>query len=151
MSFHFSYRLRISRGADASCLSTRRCSSIRHMPYCAYAIYDMSRPNWFCGITSAMRRARKREALTGLALDRTVMRRFASCSRSRGLTSAEGEAYRLGGKAQLLPLRPGTVARRRLSRPRHGTHRKSSPESSRQSTGPLLTTRQSSRTLHFLS
>src|SRR5438132_7186041 len=29
-SFHFSYRLRISRGAFLSCLSNRRCSAIRH-------------------------------------------------------------------------------------------------------------------------
>src|SRR5687767_5267756 len=44
MSFHFSYRFRISRGVAESCLSTRRCSSMHHMPYCAYIIYGMSKP-----------------------------------------------------------------------------------------------------------
>lgn len=42
MSFHFSYRFKTSRGAELSCLSTRRCSSIRHIPYCGYAKKDMS-------------------------------------------------------------------------------------------------------------
>lgn len=50
-SFHFSYRTSISRGtAVDSCLSTRRCSSMRHMPYCAYTIYGMSRALASCGI-----------------------------------------------------------------------------------------------------
>ena len=80
-----------------------------------------------------------------------VMRRSAFCSRSRGQTLAEVEAYRLGGKAQLLPRRLGTVPRRQPFHPDRGTHRKPVLVSSRQSIGPLQTTRQSSRTLHFPS
>ena len=35
MSFHFSYRFWISRGAASRCFSTRRCSSICHIPKCS--------------------------------------------------------------------------------------------------------------------
>jgi hypothetical protein len=43
MSFHFSYLFRISFGIEATCLSTRRCSSMRHMLYNIYTIFNMSR------------------------------------------------------------------------------------------------------------
>ncbi len=52
MSFHFSYRFRTSCGAAEHCLSRRRCSSIRHIPYYAYATYGMSRPSDRCGLTN---------------------------------------------------------------------------------------------------
>jgi hypothetical protein len=68
---HFSYRLRISRGADDSCLSTRRCSSMRHMLHWAYTIYGMSSLVALCGITLSMSRAETRR------LDWLVMRHFA--------------------------------------------------------------------------
>src|SRR5256885_2366869 len=42
MSCHFSYRFRISKGAEANCLPSLRCSSMRHMPHNAEAKYSMS-------------------------------------------------------------------------------------------------------------
>src|SRR3970040_388796 len=74
MSFHFSYRMRISRGADDSCLSTRWCSSMRHMPHCAYTIYGMSSCAGICDITSRMssRSQRRGAALETVCLDAVV-------------------------------------------------------------------------------
>ncbi len=39
-----SYRFRISLGMEATCLSTRRCSWMRHMPNSIYPIFNMSSP-----------------------------------------------------------------------------------------------------------
>ena len=42
MSFHFSYCLSISIGSESICLSTRLCSSIRHIHSIVYIFFDMS-------------------------------------------------------------------------------------------------------------